>query len=886
MNNHKKGYNIINVYLLSITIILFHFIICTLHSQDNLNLFDSSETISIIPGKEYAAGEIHRLFFGNTWRDLWTTPIKASVLNLDTFDGGLAPFKKGGGMQTQSLKFESVNGKIFKFRAIKKTTERILAPELRKSLVADVLNDIFSTSNPMSALIAAPIINSVGVLQAPVFLCILPDDPKLGEFREEFAGLLGTLEEHPSKDDDDEFGFAESDNVWSTYKLFNKLLKDNNCKVDATEFLKARILDIYLGDWDRHYDQWRWAVYKEDDKTICKPIPRDRDQAFCRYDGIVPTIADYAVIQIEHCGDDYPFIEDLTWSGRYLDRKFLPALTKNTWDSVANHVKSSITDSVIDYAVNRLPKEILEVEGRILRKTLMSRRDKLIDAADEYYKLIFEFVDVRASDKDEYVVINRLDDESVDVSLFNFNKETGEKQDVPFFNRIFDDYSTDEIRLYLFKGDDHVEIIGESENDIDIRIIGGKGNDTFIDKSLTNDYFLGFIPIKAASINNFIYDDKKKSVLDLGNPSMIIDDDYKESKNDTINFEPPVRDWGREWWFDPWFTINSDDGMFLGGGPEYYKFGFRADPFLYRMSFRTGYSILLKKFRADYLIEMPMLFNPLNFFINVYASQMDVLNYFGSGNELDLKVSPKETDYYKVNHSHVFVKSYLEWEVKKKFFLSGGVSLKYVNNDPEKNTYISKKPPYGGENMSLMSAFLNIQYDSRNNERNPEEGIFTSFTGSYNPEIFNNQHPFGMISSEVSAYFSEKIITDVTLSFKIGGQKQWGKTPYFESAFLGGYGSLRGYKIQRFSGDAYVFTNLEARMFLTNHYFLVPGKIGFIMFSDIGRVFVSGETSKLWHYSYGPGFWISAIESSYLLSFYLAKSREQLGYYLHIGFMF
>jgi hypothetical protein len=37
---------------------------------------------------------------------------------------------------------------------------------------------------------------------------------------------------------------------------------------------------MLIGDWDRHYDQWRWAEYKKKGQVIYRPIPRDRDQAF------------------------------------------------------------------------------------------------------------------------------------------------------------------------------------------------------------------------------------------------------------------------------------------------------------------------------------------------------------------------------------------------------------------------------------------------------------------------------------------------------------------------------------------------------------------------------------------------------------------------------
>lgn len=50
--------------------------------------------------------------------------------------------------------------------------------------------------------------------------------------------------------------------------------------VDQQAALRARLFDMWLGDWDRHDDQFRWASFKENGVTVYKPIPRDRDQIF------------------------------------------------------------------------------------------------------------------------------------------------------------------------------------------------------------------------------------------------------------------------------------------------------------------------------------------------------------------------------------------------------------------------------------------------------------------------------------------------------------------------------------------------------------------------------------------------------------------------------
>jgi len=48
------------------------------------------------------------------------------------------------------------------------------------------------------------------------------------------------------------------------------------------------MLDLLIGDWDRHEDQWRWKVEKTKKKNIYSPIPRDRDQVFYISTGLFP----------------------------------------------------------------------------------------------------------------------------------------------------------------------------------------------------------------------------------------------------------------------------------------------------------------------------------------------------------------------------------------------------------------------------------------------------------------------------------------------------------------------------------------------------------------------------------------------------------------------
>jgi len=102
------------------------------------------------------------------------------------------------------------------------------------------------------------------------------------------------------------------------------IIDDPDNQVDQKHYLKSRLVDILIGDWDRHEDQWRWAGFEEDEKVIYKAIPRDRDQTFYLNQGMFPWISCRKFAVRQNQGFDYE-IKDMAGLGqqsRHLDRIF------------------------------------------------------------------------------------------------------------------------------------------------------------------------------------------------------------------------------------------------------------------------------------------------------------------------------------------------------------------------------------------------------------------------------------------------------------------------------------------------------------------------------------------------------------------------------------
>ena len=336
----------------------------------------SADSVQVVAGARYHAGAVHRFLLGSHYRELWTTPITVPVLRLGRYEGGLVPEREGGGLQTRSLHLRSRTGRQFVFRSTDKVLQ-LLPPLLYSSTLGWMIQDGISASHPGGPLVAFALHASIGIPSHPPDLVVMADSG-LGEFRDRFAGLLGTIQEQ----------IGDSTSRHSTEELLAALDSNTRHRVDATGFLAARLLDFVLNDWDRHPGQWRWLTEAGNLETVWRPVPVDRDQAFSWYDGLVMDVLRMATTKLVKFEPEFPPVSGLTRSSRQLDRRFLGSVTREQWDSVTRFVQRQLTDSVLDHAVQRLPSPWFTLSGAQLIETLRQRRDGLGGISSRFYEVL------------------------------------------------------------------------------------------------------------------------------------------------------------------------------------------------------------------------------------------------------------------------------------------------------------------------------------------------------------------------------------------------------------------------------------------------------------------------------------------------------------------
>jgi len=841
---------------------------------------EAGRTVMVAPGAGYRAGWFSGFFLGEHWRNTWTTPVQVPLLDLDRFDGGLRPDRQGGGMQTTNLHFKSANGNTWAFRSVDKDPSRSLDPDTRDSWVGDLFRDQTSSAQPYGAMMVPPLLDAAGVLHAVPQLTALPDDPRLGDFRQ-YAGMLGLIEERLER------RIEGATMVSDTLALFQRLEERSDERVDARAYLRARLIDVLVGDWDRHVMQWRWARFEKDGERVWEPVPRDRDQAFSRFDGVVPSLVEYYTKQISGFAPTYNPIDKLTFAGRYTDRRFLVSLDKKEWEAVTSEVVAKLTDEVIAEAVRRLPPELHEKDGPGLENSLRSRRDKLTEASREFYLNLADAVDVRGTGRDEEIRIERQKGGSVEIAIYDRNRKTGKTAAAPFFDRTFRREETSEIRLYTMGGEDHIDVEGAPDKTISVRVIAPERSVEVSDRSSDPSAMHMYSPLPDPPLTHAPMVDGK-----------VVDHDTAVLTN---RYET-LRDWGADALFYPQFGYDSDRGAVLGAILRRTAYGFQLDPYSSIMNFGAAYSTATNRPRLEYTLDLKTR-SPVRGLLYVAYDGMDTVKYYGPGNESVRDTALDSGDFYKIRQEIFVANPVVEVPLFGPLRGRAGVLFKHAS-DVSDSGIIAATQPEGSGGMSLGSGEIGLVMDTREGIFPHTNGVSFQVIARHTPTIFSNPNPFTKLRGAVSGSLGGHVLTDVQLNGRVAGEKNWGAYPFFESAFIGGAvqgltldltgattgNTLRGYALNRYAGDASVVGNAEVQAALGRFNFGMPWRWGLDGLADVGRVFLAGESSSKWHAGYGGGIWLGIFASGQDFQFASAikatvvHSDEGTSFYLLSGF--
>lgn len=320
---------------------------------------------------------------GENYRTAWEAPVKAEVFLLDSFD----ILEEGGGNQTKSLDLKDKAGRIYSLRSINKDPEPLI-PEVARTLnLENIVIDGISAQHPYGAVLAASLSDAVGILNTRPKIVYVPEHKAMGKYTDEYGNRLFLLEFETEGD----INWTSIENVQEiveTDKLQEmKAEMGDRLKVDYRRLVRARLFDLLIGDWDRHSKQWGWVLQRQGENLMAIPLPGDRDNAFFRIDGVLPTILTNHLVQPMV----RPFEEDIDHIPGYVypfDLYFLKEVPKEVFLEEAKYLQQELTNTRIDKALQQWPEKLVELNGKEIKKKLTGRREKLQDYAGKFYDAI------------------------------------------------------------------------------------------------------------------------------------------------------------------------------------------------------------------------------------------------------------------------------------------------------------------------------------------------------------------------------------------------------------------------------------------------------------------------------------------------------------------
>lgn len=752
---------------------------------------------TVAAGPEYERSKFHNWLWGRNRRAEWATPITVPVLWLDTAFGGLKPYQAGGGNETRSLRLTNVNGKEYTLRSVNKSRKDVVPPDFAGTFIDDIVRDEVSMAHPYAALALGGMAQKAGIYYTSAILVWLPEQPSLDTFNKKYKNDLYLLEQRPDGNWSEADNLGNFEEFESTEDLLKKMMENNEHLPDQYQYMKSRLFDMLISDWDRHEDNWRWGKKEEDDIKYYSPIPRDRDNAFYAHNGVLVNmmISAAKLNYMQHFDHKVKNMDDLNWEMRYMDRFFTSALSLSDWQKAANELQQALTDAVIAQSIRQLPPEIFKVSGQELIDKLKSRRDQLPRFAKEYYLFLSSEVFIPGSEKNEYYDVKEIEGGKTEVSVYRIDSK-GQQESKPYYHRVFDPSETKQIRIF-----------------------GGKGHDEYNVKQ------------NSKAIKVQVNDTTPKYK-------------YKWYEYSYKGFSPDI-------------SYNNEDRLYVGLKYKATKQVWDKKPFAHQYTLGARYSISQNAINVYGNALYPEAIGKWD--MNIYAEYDAVrwTNFYGAGNETQMVT--KDIQFHRLRSREWIARVGLSRFFGKHHRVNVNAFYQDVKNLEDSGRYVSKVYHFINPEVYEVNNYaglqLNYSFSTMNDSIVPVKGVYFATTGTLSKNFRQNEF-FQKYDADMRIFLP--FTRHISLAIRGGGShvvndNVLNSGQLYQHAIIGGSRSLRGYRRERFWGQTAYYNQNELRFITDFKSKIMNGKIGLFGFFDNGRVWMPGENSEKIHIGYGPG---------------------------------
>lgn len=845
-----------------------------------------TKTVPVVTDeKKLNKSGFYNFIWGSRYRSFYGVPVTADVAILSDVYRGLSVTKAGGGHQSYSARLADADGREYAMRGLEKNALKFLRykikgiayteEEYEGTFAETAVYDFFTTTHPYMQLVINPLAKAAGINHGNTSLYYLPKQPGFEILGDAYGDQLYFIEERPNDEQKDFEGYnrmnpggGEIAQFESSTDVFEKLKEDEKYSVDQKAFIRARIFDMLIGDWDRHEDQWRYAQYEitEDDIRFL-PVPRDRDAAFSKFDGIAIPLIQLFLPDVRFWQSYDPEIKDVKWfngEGNNVDRALLNKFDSSEWLEQAKLIQSMISEDVINEAFLRLPKEVQDETSEDIKNKLRGRLANLDKIALRYGEYLNKTVAIHGTNKDDKIEVTRMPQGKTKVVL---KRKLKDEVDEVFFERTFDKKETKEIWIYGLDDDDQFIVNGDGGNKIMVRLIGGYGKDDF-DVSTKGS-------LK-------VYDWKhEKTEFEGKTPAHQFTNQYETNTFHWRQFKENNNI------LLPSGGFRTDDGLYLGLTDTYTNYGFNGNPFRFQHNITANYFFDYQAVELDYLGIFANIFPKINLEVGGYFTNDSFSNnFFGFGNDTTYDTDT-DTDFNRARTQQIKANIGLAGKfltvrgLFESFDVQDDPTRFFTEGNPELNNEVFETQNYAG-------AEAEFEYANQDASDFPTKARYLGVTTGFKSNIDDGGNNFTYVSAKVG--LQEKLIPSGNLVLATTAEVKanfgnYGSDFYFYHApTIGGNNGLRGYRNERFAGNTYFYQSTDLKVRLARIVTAAaPITIGTYGGFDYGRVWEKNDNSNNWYNSYGGGVWISTLNTlAFNVGYFVSEEDTQV----QVGFGF
>lgn len=771
-------------------------------------------------------GRFYKWAWGNHYRDLYYKPISVNSISLNSGRYSLVsqlPMLHAFILENDKRQMFMIKplGGSSSFLESKFFRDTYNAEDFKDTYLNEFIKDAYTIVHPYMFLVTEDIAKAANLSSTTSHIYYMTENirtdsiPEGGNTKNRLVGVSRLAD------------MTKKDVISDVKVLLDSLHKDNSIVINQDLYIRSRLFDMLIGDWNKTPENWYWTPSSDNRKTVYSPEVVDRSHAFTKVDGAVfkELIRMLGVGFITNYEANCKNLKKFNSLAFPMDIALAQKSTLDDWQKQAQLLKEVLTDKEIDIAFDRLPSEMQGKETDNLRSILKERKKHLEDMASKYYTQMQKNPVITGTNKNDRFEIEQDENKDLWVKIYDVDSDS------LVMNKKYAHKDTKEIWVYGLDGNDEF-IVDKKKRNVALLIIGGNG---------TNDYKIE----NGKNVSIYEKEDEKErlKLLQAGrviipNSEDALDYDYEKQRHTTLSLTPIG-------------LYDSDLGLNIGTSVAYTIYGFRRAPYTRRhqisYDFQNGLTYQgifpsydqKKSFHVLALVGSPAYFS----------------NFFGFGNNTSGYKHEKK-NYNRVNIRKYMITPSFYYNITKEQEVNVFSSFEIydVKNPDKRDRFINE---FYGDESSVFDAkyFMNIGAEYTFNKKMKGFVSSLSFTASagWNVNLSKAENNFAYTTGKFG--INLKLSDRITFATQIKGRMLFSdKYEFYQAATT----ELRGFRDNRFIGrySLYQYSDIRLDMGRLNNPF-TPLNYGVFVGADHGRVWYHGDNSSMWHSSYGGGFWLT-----------------------------